>query len=99
MLYNNSGKLAVCDMGLARKYGNPVRPFTTNVITLYYRPPELLLGAKIYSTAVDMWSVGCIFAELLSGDYFFEGALYLVLINLGGASIALSCFGLCSKVK
>jgi len=58
VLYNNSGKLAVCDMGLARKYGNPVRPFTTNVITLYYRPPELLLGAKIYSTAVDMWSVG-----------------------------------------
>jgi cell division cycle 2-like protein len=72
-LYNNCGKLAVCDMGLARKYGHPIKPFTTNVVTLYYRPPELLLGAKVYSTAVDMWSIGCIFAELLSGDYFFEG--------------------------
>ena len=73
ILYNSRGKLAVCDFGLARKYGSPIRPYTTNVVTLYYRSPELLMGAKTYSTAVDMWSVGCIFAELLTGHYFFEG--------------------------
>jgi len=73
ILYNAQGKLAVCDFGLARKYGDPVGNFTTNVVTLYYRCPELLLGAKSYSTAVDMWSVGCVFAEILVGHYFFQG--------------------------
>jgi len=71
--YSNAGKLAVCDFGLARKYGDPIKPYTTNVVTLYYRCPELLLGAKTYSTALDMWSVGCIMAEIVAGDYFFEG--------------------------
>ena len=46
------GKLSVCDFGLARKFGDPVKNFTTNVVTLYYRCPELLLGAKTYSTGV-----------------------------------------------
>ena len=74
ILYNSRGKLAVCDFGLARRVGEPVRPYTTNVVTLYYRCPELLLGARTYDgTAVDMWSVGCIFAEMLTGRYFFEG--------------------------
>jgi cell division cycle 2-like protein len=43
----------VCDFGLARKFGDPVKNFTTNVVTLYYRCPELLLGAKTYSTGVS----------------------------------------------
>ena len=74
ILYNSRGKLAICDFGLARKYGDPIKPYTTNIVTLFYRCPELLLGARIYDgCAVDMWSVGCIFAEVLCGDYFFRG--------------------------
>eukprot|EP00301_Raphidiophrys_heterophryoidea_P005901 c12427_g3_i1.p2 GENE.c12427_g3_i1~~c12427_g3_i1.p2 ORF type:complete len:287 (-),score=66.51 c12427_g3_i1:121-981(-) len=65
LLMNNQGELKVCDFGLARKYGSPKRPYTDLVVTLWYRAPELLLGTLSYSTAVDMWSVGCIFAEFL----------------------------------
>ena len=55
LLINNEGVLCVCDFGLARKYGDPIRPYTPTVITLYYRPPELLLGETTYSTEVDVW--------------------------------------------
>jgi cell division cycle 2-like protein len=64
LLYDH-GVLKVCDFGMARKYGSPIRTYTHLVVTLWYRAPELLLGAPTYSTAVDMWSVGCIFAELI----------------------------------
>eukprot|EP01041_Mallomonas_annulata_P007528 gene7528-15414_t len=73
ILYSNEGKLAVCDFGMARKYGSPLLPYTFEVITLWYRPPELLLGAKMYSTAVDMWSCGCILAELMLQKPLFPG--------------------------
>lgn len=73
ILYNSKGKLAICDFGLARKFGEPIKPYSTNIVTLYYRSPEILMGTKTYSTEVDMWSVGCIFAEILTGNYFFEG--------------------------
>ncbi|CAE7526458.1 CDKG-2, partial [Symbiodinium microadriaticum] len=53
LLYSNKGKLAVCDFGMARKYGSPLAAYTFEVITLWYRAPELLLGQAIYSTAVD----------------------------------------------
>ncbi|EQC37057.1 CMGC/CDK protein kinase [Saprolegnia diclina VS20] len=64
LLYDD-GVLKVCDFGMARKYGSPIRNYTLLVVTLWYRAPELLLGTSSYSTAVDMWSVGCIFAELV----------------------------------
>jgi len=73
LLYSNSGKLTICDFGLARKYESPIRAYTHMVVTLWYRPPELLLGAKKYSTAVDMWGVGCIFAELITRKPLFPG--------------------------
>ncbi|XP_010484068.1 PREDICTED: cyclin-dependent kinase G1-like isoform X2 [Camelina sativa] len=73
LLMNNSGELKICDFGMARQYGSPIKPYTQMVITQWYRPPELLLGAKEYSTAVDMWSVGCIMAELLSQKPLFPG--------------------------
>lgn len=73
LLYNAHGKLALCDFGLARRYEDPIRPYTPLVVTLWYRPPELLLGEKLYSTAVDMWSVGCIFGELVLGEPMFQG--------------------------
>eukprot|EP00697_Spironema_sp_BW2_P015726 gnl/Spiro4/6686_TR3447_c0_g1_i1.p1 gnl/Spiro4/6686_TR3447_c0_g1~~gnl/Spiro4/6686_TR3447_c0_g1_i1.p1 ORF type:complete len:544 (-),score=104.29 gnl/Spiro4/6686_TR3447_c0_g1_i1:55-1662(-) len=73
LLFNNKGQLKVCDFGLARHYGDPLRPMTPVVVTLWYRAPELLLGAPMYTCAVDMWSVGCIFAELLLKKALFEG--------------------------
>ncbi|KFK28049.1 hypothetical protein AALP_AA8G465000 [Arabis alpina] len=73
LLMNNTGELKICDFGMARQYGSPIKPYTQMVITQWYRPPELLLGAKQYSTAVDMWSVGCIMAELLSQKPLFPG--------------------------
>ncbi|GKV43466.1 hypothetical protein SLEP1_g50756 [Rubroshorea leprosula] len=73
LLLNNRGELKICDFGLARQYGSPLKPYTSLVVTLWYRAPELLLGAKQYSTAVDMWSLGCIMAELLSKEPLFNG--------------------------
>ncbi|XP_047318985.1 cyclin-dependent kinase G-2 isoform X2 [Impatiens glandulifera] len=73
LLLNNQGDLKICDFGLARQYGSPLKPYTHLVVTLWYRSPELLLGAKQYSTAIDMWSLGCIMAELLSKEPLFNG--------------------------
>ncbi|XP_022642326.1 cell division control protein 2 homolog 1 isoform X2 [Vigna radiata var. radiata] len=67
----NSLKLA--DFGLARAFGIPVRTFTHEVVTLWYRAPEILLGSRHYSTPVDVWSVGCIFAEMVNRRPLFPG--------------------------
>ncbi|KAA6384208.1 MAG: putative Cyclin-dependent kinase 3 [Streblomastix strix] len=66
--------LKLGDFGLARAFGIPVRSFTHEVVTLWYRPPDVLLGSKKYSTPVDLWSCGCIFAELLTGRPLFPGS-------------------------
>lgn len=74
LLINNEGILKLADFGLARSFSSDHNGNLTNrVITLWYRPPELLLGATKYGPAVDMWSVGCIFAELLYGKPILNG--------------------------
>ncbi|PSR89510.1 Cyclin-dependent kinase [Actinidia chinensis var. chinensis] len=73
LLLNNRGELKICDLGMSRQYGSPLKPYTPLVVTLWYRAPELLLGTEQYSTAVDMWSVGCIMAELLAKQPLFNG--------------------------
>ncbi|KAG0468910.1 hypothetical protein HPP92_018238 [Vanilla planifolia] len=74
LLIDNEGNLKLADFGLARSFSNDHTGNLTNrVITLWYRPPELLLGATKYGPAVDMWSVGCIFAELLHGKPILPG--------------------------
>lgn len=65
LLMNNRGQIKVADFGLARTYGDPLGDMTQLVVTLWYRAPELLFGATEYTTAVDMWSIGCIFGELI----------------------------------
>jgi len=66
LLISNDGQLKLADFGLARPFDtDQQRPYTNRGITLWYRPPELLLGATMYGPAIDMWSAGCIFAELL----------------------------------
>jgi cyclin-dependent kinase 2 len=71
---NEQERLVVklADFGLARQYLLQHQAYTGKVVTLYYRAPELLLGINSYSTAVDMWSVGCILAELLNLEFLFK---------------------------
>ncbi|KAL4584711.1 hypothetical protein LXL04_009319 [Taraxacum kok-saghyz] len=74
LLIDNDGILKIADFGLASFY-NPrhKQPMTSRVVTLWYRPPELLLGATYYGVGVDLWSAGCILAELLAGKPIMPG--------------------------
>ncbi|KAF2452848.1 cell division control protein 2 [Lineolata rhizophorae] len=73
LLINRDGNLKLADFGLARAFGVPLRTYTHEVVTLWYRSPEILLGGRQYSTGVDMWSVGCIFAEMCTRKPLFPG--------------------------
>jgi len=82
ILVHKSGKIALCDFGLARKYQIPKKALTQMVVTLWYRPPELLFGENVYGPEVDMWSVGCIFGELLKKGAILQGRGELDQIDL-----------------
>jgi serine/threonine protein kinase len=69
---NNKGCLKIADFGLARKFTQDTRK-SHNVVTFWYRAPELLLGTKDYDDKIDIWSIGCIFAEFLTGHILFKG--------------------------
>uniref|UniRef100_A0A0D9XQQ6 [RNA-polymerase]-subunit kinase n=1 Tax=Leersia perrieri TaxID=77586 RepID=A0A0D9XQQ6_9ORYZ len=74
LLIDSNGVLKIADFGLATSYDpNNQQPLTSRVATLWYRPPELLLGATKYGVSVDMWSAGCILAELLAGKPIMPG--------------------------
>lgn len=73
LLINREGSLKLADFGLARAFGIPVRSYTHEVVTLWYRAPDVLMGSRKYSTPVDIWSVGCIFAEMVNGRALFPG--------------------------
>ena len=73
ILVHRSGRIALADFGLARKYQHPLRPLTQMVITLWYRPPELLFGETRYGPAVDMWSIGCVLGEVIKKDAIMQG--------------------------
>jgi cyclin-dependent kinase 12/13 len=74
LLLDNEGVLKIADFGLASSFDpNHKQPMTSRVVTLWYRPPELLLGATDYSVGVDLWSAGCILAELLAGKPIMPG--------------------------
>lgn len=72
MLLDLKGNLKICDFGLSRACGEKVH-YTPVVVTLWYRPPELLLGPVDYEREIDQWSVGCIFAEIVRGTILFKG--------------------------
>ncbi|KAL3696575.1 hypothetical protein R1sor_010651 [Riccia sorocarpa] len=73
LIDRRTNALKLADFGLARAFGIPVRTFTHEVVTLWYRAPEILLGSRHYSTPVDVWSVGCIFAEMVNQRPLFPG--------------------------
>ncbi|KAF8859588.1 Pkinase-domain-containing protein [Acephala macrosclerotiorum] len=84
LLINNRGILQIADFGLARHYdedppkagmggGEATRDYTTLVVTRWYRPPELLMQLRKYTTAIDLWGVGCVFGEMLIGKPILSG--------------------------
>eukprot|EP01132_Coremiostelium_polycephalum_P004859 gene4859-6056_t len=73
LLIDRMGSLKLADFGLARAISIPVRVYTHEIVTLWYRAPEVLLGSKTYSVPVDIWSVGCIFGEMLNKKALFPG--------------------------
>jgi len=73
LLIDRKGNLKIGDFGLARAVGIPLRTYTHEVVTLWYRAPEILLGGRQYSTPVDVWSIGCIFAEMVTCSPLFPG--------------------------
>ncbi|KAJ3295144.1 negative regulator of the PHO system [Borealophlyctis nickersoniae] len=73
LLINSRMELKLADFGLARAFGIPVNTFSNEVVTLWYRAPDVLLGSRNYSTSIDMWSAGCIMAEMYSGKPLFPG--------------------------
>ncbi|KAI8637103.1 serine/threonine-protein kinase pef1 [Parasitella parasitica] len=73
LLINNQLHLKLGDFGLARAFGIPVNTFSNEVVTLWYRAPDVLLGSRMYSTSIDIWSAGCIMAEMYTSRPLFPG--------------------------
>jgi len=73
LISKKDNTLKLADFGLARAFTVPVRNYSPEVVTLWYRAPEVLMGYKNYSTPIDMWSIGCIFAEMKNGKPLFTG--------------------------
>jgi len=73
LLIDSKLRLKIADFGLARAYSVPVPKYTHEVITVWYRPLEILLGSQLYSVPVDIWSTGCIIAEMATGNPLFSG--------------------------
>lgn len=73
LLITADGLIKVADFGLGRAFGVPVRAYTHEVVTLWYRAPEVLLGSSRYSCPIDIWSLGCIFAEMATKRPLFQG--------------------------
>uniref|UniRef100_A0A4W3KA27 cyclin-dependent kinase n=1 Tax=Callorhinchus milii TaxID=7868 RepID=A0A4W3KA27_CALMI len=88
LLINEKGELKLADFGLARAKSVPTKTYSNEVVTLWYRPPDVLLGSTEYSTPIDMWGVGCIFYEMATGRPLFPGStvedeLHLIFRILG----------------
>lgn len=88
LLIDSRGRLKIADFGLARAFTVPVPKYTHEVVTVWYRPPEILLGATLYSVPVDLWSIGCVLGEMATGAPLFMGdseidTIFKIFIKLG----------------
>ncbi|CAD7091803.1 unnamed protein product [Hermetia illucens] len=82
LLMTDKGCVKIADFGLARYFGIPPKPMTPQVVTLWYRAPELLLGSPVQTTAIDMWAVGCILGELLGHKPLLPGTTEIAQLEL-----------------
>jgi len=83
ILLNENCDLKICDFGLSRSLSEQKgEDLTEYVVTRYYRAPEIMLSSHEYSKKIDIWSVGCSFAEVMSGKIIFPGQHYIEQINL-----------------
>ncbi|OMJ11193.1 Cell division control protein 2-like protein [Smittium culicis] len=73
LLISKKGELKIADYGLSRASGIPVSSYSNKVVTLWYRAPDVLMGSSKYGEDIDMWSVGCIFGEMVTGRPLFPG--------------------------
>jgi serine/threonine protein kinase len=73
LLVTKDGRLKIADFGLARAFCPPIRPLTHEVVTLWYRPPEILLGSQTYAPPMDMWAIGTILVEMQTKKPMFPG--------------------------
>jgi len=88
LLIDNNLRLKIADFGLARAFAVPVPKYTHEVVTVWYRPPEILLGSTLYSVPVDLWSIGCVIAEMATGLPLFAGdseidTIFKIFMKLG----------------
>jgi len=88
LLLKMDGTLKLADFGLARELSVPFNKFSHEVVTLWYRAPEVLMGTKKYTSAIDVWSIGCIFAEMVTGAPLFaartpQEQLFTIFMSLG----------------
>ena len=93
VLLSTAGVIKLADFGLARTFAVPLRQYTHEVVTLWYRAPEILLGAEVYAASVDVWSVGCILGEMASGSALFQGdseidQIFKIWARLGSPTLA-----------
>jgi serine/threonine protein kinase len=88
LLIDTRMRLKIADFGLARAFTVPVTKYTHEVVTVWYRPPEILLGIALYSVPVDLWSIGCVIAEMATGAPLFAGdseidTIFKIFMKLG----------------
>lgn len=88
LLIDNHLRLKIADFGLARAFTVPVPKYTHEVVTVWYRPPEILLGSQLYSIPVDLWSIGCVLGEMATGAPLFAGdseidTIFKIFMKLG----------------
>lgn len=82
LLIDQNGMLKIADFGLANHYGpNHDQPLTNRVVTLWYRAPELLLGSTDYGVGIDLWSVGCLLAEMFKGVPIMPGKTEVIVLR------------------
>ena len=91
LLIESRQRLKIADFGLARVYSVPVQKYTHEVVTVWYRAPEILLGMVFYSMPVDLWSIGCVVAEMATGSPLFAGdseigTIFQIFMKLGTPS-------------
>lgn len=82
LLLDRYNILKIADFGLARTFGSPTRIYSHQVVTRWYRAPELLYGSRMYGTGIDIWAVGCILAELFKREALFRGESDLECLDL-----------------